>query len=139
MLAAEFPEFESLLKKNSQVFSKKLTDEMVQGYWESLKDLSLSTVTRCAANHMRFAKFFPKPSELRPKDEAQTSVKDEGRQKALVELSIASWDARFRTHPEETRRELEVAFCARLMVRYPYDSWEHQEARQGNYQWALTT
>jgi hypothetical protein len=139
MLAAEYPDFESLLKKNSQVFSKKLTDEMVQGYWESLKDLSLSTVTRCAANHMRYSKFFPKPSELRPKDEAPKSVKDEGAHNAAMERSVASWEARFRTDPEETRRQLEIAYCARLMVRYPYESWEHQEARKGNYQWALTT
>jgi hypothetical protein len=138
MLVAEFPAFEALLKKHSEVFGKKLTDEMVQGYWAAVKDLSLQTITRCADNHMRFSKFFPKPVELRPKDEAPTSVKEDKDFKSAVERNIANWDERLGFDPE-ARSLLEAAYCARLLLRYPRGSWEHAEARKGNYRWALST
>jgi hypothetical protein len=117
MLATEFPEFESTLRKHAQIFGKKLTDEIVQGYWVALKDVSLPTVTRCADNHLRFGKFFPKPVELRPRDETPSTVKEDHAFKAALEQNIRNWDERLRTDPVEGMRLLRQAYAAREMFR----------------------
>lgn len=116
MLAAEFSEFDAILRKHAQTFSKKLTDEMVQGYWTALKDLSLPTVTRCADNHLRYGKFFPKPIELRPKDDAPTGVKEDKAFKAAVEQNIRNWEERLRLDPHRTKLMLLAAYVARIDV-----------------------
>lgn len=61
--------FELLLAKLSTTFSKPITDEIRAAYWEALKDLPIGTVQRMAGQHARFSKFFPKPFELRPREE----------------------------------------------------------------------
>lgn len=117
MLAAEYPEFEKLLKKHAQVFSKKLTDEMVDGYWAALKDLSLPTLSRCADSHLRYGKFFPKPIELRPKDDSPAAgVKEDKSFKAAVEQNIRQWDERLRENPIRARRDLLNAYGARTGI-----------------------
>jgi len=127
MLAAEFAEFETLLRKHSQVFSKKLTDEMVQGYWESLKDLSLATVRRCGDNHLRYSKFFPKPAELRPRDESPKSVKEDHAFKASLEHSVRNWDERLRLEPIGARWLLLEALVARFDATDDASSFVHAE------------
>lgn len=117
MLTTEFSEFESILRRHSQVYSKKLTDDIVQGYWVALKDISLPTVSRCADNHLRFGKFFPKPAELRPRDESPTAVKEDKAFKAAVEQNIRNWEERLHANPVEGMELLRAAYEARRIFR----------------------
>lgn len=69
MYSTDRDSFEQLLTRLSTAFSKPITDEIRGTYWEALKDLPVGTVVRQAEMHMRYGKFFPKPVELRPKEE----------------------------------------------------------------------
>lgn len=122
MLAAEYTEFEAVLKKHAQVYSKKLTDELVEGYWAALKDLSLPTFARCADNHLRYSKFFPKPVELRPKDDAPSNIKEDKDFKAAVAQNIRNWNERLRVDPLHTKWLLLEAYVARVDVTEQPDS-----------------
>jgi hypothetical protein len=117
VLATEFPEFESILQRHAQVYAKKITDDLAQAYWVALKDISFATVRRCADNHLRFGKFFPKPSELRPRDELPTSVKEDHAFKAALDQNIRNWDERIRLDPVNGMELLRKAYEARAMVR----------------------
>lgn len=127
MLVAEFADFEALLRKHSQVYSKKLTDEMVQGYWEALKDLALPTVRRCGDNHLRYSKFFPKPMELRPRDDNPKSVKEDHAFNASIAENIRNWGERIRTDPIGGRRLLLAAYAARTDIACVPGSEAHSE------------
>lgn len=118
MFAAEFSEFEKLLRQHSWVYGKKLTDEAVQGYWDSLKDLAFPVIKRCADFHLRHAKFFPKPCELRPKDEKPASgVKTDHTFQTAVEQNLRHWDELLRKDPLGTKRMLLGAYVARIGVQ----------------------
>lgn len=130
MLAAEFAEFEELLRKHSQVFSKKLTNEMVQGYWDALKDLSLGTIKRCADNHLRYSKFFPKPMELRPRDDNPKSVKEDFAFKASLVECMRHWDDRIAADPIVGRRLLLAAYAARTDFACVPGTEEHADRLQ---------
>jgi hypothetical protein len=66
----DFDEFRAVLNTLSTTFGKpQLDDVTVQAYWNALKDQTLESVKRQAAHHTRYAKFFPRPVELRPRDE----------------------------------------------------------------------
>lgn len=74
MIAADFPRFEAILRRMEKLYAKKLDDELIQVYWHALRDLSLMHFERFAERHEKFGKFFPKPTELRPRDEVASSV-----------------------------------------------------------------
>jgi len=65
---ADFDHFSAVLGKLAVVYGKKLDNELVQAYWDALKDQSLVAIIDLATTHTRYGKFFPKPVELRPKD-----------------------------------------------------------------------
>lgn len=119
MQAAEFGEFDALLKQLGEVFAKKITDEFAKSYWQSLKDQSLGSVRRHAETHMRYGKFFPKPFELRPKEEKPKladTTKAERDFQAAVEQNIGNWDERLRSNPLQTKYMLLDAYVARVNV-----------------------
>lgn len=68
MHQADFDHFSAVLGKLAVVYGKKLDNELVQAYWDALKDQSLVAIIDLATTHTRYGKFFPKPVELRPKD-----------------------------------------------------------------------
>jgi hypothetical protein len=70
MYRNQFAEFRALMERIALVFSRPLTDGLVQAYWDALQDLPLAQVEAFAKSHERHGKFFPKPHELRPKDSA---------------------------------------------------------------------
>jgi hypothetical protein len=80
MFAADFDTFRGILEQCALTFGKgKPDDALVQSYWKALKDLQISTVAHRAEMHARYEKFFPKPFELRPKDEKPpTDKRDDG-------------------------------------------------------------
>lgn len=91
--------FGAVLVKLSGVFGKELTKEIGTFYWEALKDLPLGTVTRLADQHTRHGKFFPKPFELRPKEERPVS------RDARAEAAFKDGEKRAIVYLEELRRE----------------------------------
>ena len=90
MHQSDFEGFSALLNRVAAVYSKKLTDDVVQGYWTALKDQTLTTITELANSHTRYGKFFPKPIELRPKDDKPEPTPDgkfeEGERRAIEGL-----------------------------------------------------
>ena len=108
MLAIEFPEFETIVRRLEKIFAKKLDDETIQAYWTALKDQSLATFRRFAERHERHGKFFPKPSELRPKEDKLPAVSD---------------TSSLRQHEEDAIRRLED-----LRQKDPVE-WERQVAK----------
>jgi len=96
--------FKWMLKRCGKTFGKKVDDELVEAYWAALKDEPLSTVERLAGHQMRYGKFFPKPSELRPKAD-----------KAPEDRSEA--DKKFRTCEDACIRSLEE------MRQHDYAGW----------------
>lgn len=69
MMAAEFAQFETAIRRLEKLFSKKIDDDTMQAYWRSLKDLALPVFIRFVERHEKYGKFFPKPSELRAKED----------------------------------------------------------------------
>lgn len=86
----DFDAFAALMQRLAKIYGKKLDDDMVQGYWKALKDQALSTITERVESHIRYAKFFPKPFEMRPKDDAPEPTPDgkfeEGEERAMRNL-----------------------------------------------------
>jgi hypothetical protein len=95
MLASEFPQFETVVRRLEKVFSKKIDDETMQAYWGALKDQHLATFKRFADRHERYGKFFPKPFELRAKEDK------------LPEVQGGKDDATFREGEERAIKRLE--------------------------------
>lgn len=126
--AADFDDFSDVIRRMCVVFGKKATDELVNSYWDALKDLTLPIVRRCAENHARFGKFFPKPSELRPKDDTPQSVKEDKGFEAAVQENIRNWDERLAKDPVKGIELLRSAYAARQQVANPpkvedFDKW----------------
>lgn len=69
MRASEADEFDAMLKDWADTLCKKLEPNVAKSYWNALKDLPLATIRRRGDEHVKRNKFFPKPCELRPRDE----------------------------------------------------------------------
>lgn len=95
MHADDFPKFQALLEQLAQVYGKKLTDELVKACWEALRDQPFARVRQLAEQHLRRGKFFPKPYELRPKEDPLPTSRTE------------SMDAAFREAEDRAIRNLE--------------------------------
>lgn len=66
----DFEKFRGLLNSLATTFGKKPPDDVqVQAYWAALRDLPYELVEQGARHHTRFGKFYPKPVELRPRDD----------------------------------------------------------------------
>lgn len=71
MLLSDRPAFEAELRQLEDVFGKKLDDGTLALYWNALHDISLGAFKARCLNQLKHGKFFPKPSELRPKGDAE--------------------------------------------------------------------
>jgi hypothetical protein len=69
MQTSDLPIFEEIIKRLEKVFGKEIDDETMEAYWGALKDQPLAMFRKLADHHIRNGKFFPKPFELRPKEE----------------------------------------------------------------------
>lgn len=66
----DFDRFRVLLNNLATVFGKKPPDDVVlQSFWVALRDLPYELVEQGAAHHTRYGKHFPRPVELRPRDD----------------------------------------------------------------------
>lgn len=109
MLASEFPEFESVVRRLEKVFAKKIDDDTMQAYWGALKDQQLITFKRFAERHERYGKFFPKPADLRSKEDKLPEVpggKDDAGFKDGEARCIRYLEELRKRDPEEHRREV---------------------------------
>lgn len=108
MLASEFAEFESIVRRLEKIFTKKLDDETIQAYWGALKDLSLATFRRFAERHEKHGKFFPKPSELRPKEDKLPPVSDATSMRSHDEIAIRRLEELRQKDPAEWERQVAI-------------------------------
>lgn len=95
MQRSDFADFRGLLDRCAEVYGKpKPSDGLIEAYWSSLLDVNFALVRRCAETHLKHGKFFPKPTELRPKEDKPPSVRDpaadaafqDGQKRATVNL-----------------------------------------------------
>lgn len=75
MLATERTEFRGVIERLARVFDRDIGDDLLDDYWDALRDLPLAQVQARAAVCIRTAKYFPKPRELRenPDGERRTA------------------------------------------------------------------
>lgn len=89
MYSVDSTAFNAVLDDLGVVFGKPVSDEMRASYWSALKDLPIGLVVAKAETHKRFGKFFPKPFELRPKDDQpKANARDDAAFKAAEQRSI---------------------------------------------------
>jgi hypothetical protein len=98
MHQSDFDEFSKIMQRLALVFTKSISDPMVEEYWNSLKDLPLSVVTSRAERHKRYERFFPKPIQLRP-DEGRAPIPLDGLSKAAEERAMRRLEEQRRDDP----------------------------------------
>lgn len=69
MLKEDFARFEVCMRKLEEIYGKKVSDSAMQAYWQALRDMPYQQVEERINTHIRYAKFFPKPLEIRPKED----------------------------------------------------------------------
>jgi hypothetical protein len=128
MYTTDFDRFRVALETHGECFGKPVTDKIASAYWEALKDQHIAAFERASANHLRYGKFFPKPSELRPKGEKAPEPQDEKAINAANSASTEGWDALRRDNPRRFWKLFASAYMARLEFRFPPESAEYREA-----------
>lgn len=120
MRANEFGEFALLMRQFEKIFSKKIDDETMQLYFRALNEVPLSVVRRKADDYLKRAKFFPKPSDLRPKDEPGVSTTRspsmDAAFKEAEERCIRNLEELRREDPERWRKEVTLRKLDRLIA-----------------------
>lgn len=116
MQSSEFPLFDALLRQLGGVFGKKVDDDMAQSYWRALQDQSFGSVRKYADKHTRNSKFFPKPAELRPKDEKPISGKPDPTFDEALARNKRNLDEWLLNDPEIARIELGIAKVGRILA-----------------------
>lgn len=130
MYAQDFDRFRKVMDTLAELFSKpKMSDDAMGAYWEALKDLHIAVVEREAKHHGRYAKFFPKPVELRPKTEKPPEPQDEKALGDCLSDSERNWEKLRAENPEQFWHQFAKAYVARLSCRFKPDSHEFRDAR----------
>ncbi len=115
MYKPDIENFRELLNGMANLYSKPKPDDVTfQTYWHALKDLPFEVVKARADAHSKFAKFFPKPSELRPKDDRPKS--DDASFNAAVRECQYNLEERLRKDPRGTKWLLLQSLLARISV-----------------------
>jgi hypothetical protein len=122
--------FDQLMDTLGETFGKPATDLMKQSYWMALKDQPWEVVEMCAKSHSRYGKFFPKPFELRPKDENRPIVRNDSEVQSRHDFVAETWEQMRKADPEKFWRDFKAAYIARLYFRFPVDSPQYREAYQ---------
>lgn len=131
MFATDVREFNSVLERCAQVFGpKELPNDLKTSYWDALKDIPLQQVKELATAHMKRGKFFPKPTELRPKDDrkdTRTAAMDaqfqEGEKRAIGNLEFLK-----RENPARYLLDVQLGYLDRTLATQPPDSPIHAQA-----------
>ena len=140
MHKTDFDNFRALLDNQADVFSKpKPNDNLVASYWSALRDVSFSTVKACAERHARHGKFFPKPFELRPREDKPPAAEDaasKAKFEAAQQFSMEAWQVLKREQPDRYEILWREALLARLEVITPESSPAFERVRQEAYAFA---
>jgi hypothetical protein len=110
--ADDFPQFQALMAKLAEVYGKTLTDELVRACWDALRDLPFARVRQLAEQHLRRGKFFPKPVDLRPKEDPTPTVRTpamDGAFREGEERAIRRLEELRQKDPEEWIRQVAAA------------------------------
>jgi hypothetical protein len=114
-------EFKALLGRLAVIFGKPApADDVIDAYWSALKDLHFAAVKRSAEHHIRYGKFFPKPFELRPKEDKRSE--ETPSQRAAFDGALRenrqNWETWLAKEPAKARAALVVAYAARVEEQY---------------------
>jgi hypothetical protein len=116
----DFAEFRSLLDRCAEVYGKpKPSDALLETYWSSLLDVNIAVVRRCADAHLKHSKFFPKPAELRPKEDKPQAVRDPASDdafQAAERRAIRNLEELKLADAERWRREVRLRYLDRRMA-----------------------
>ena len=133
MQRPDFADFRALLDRCAEVYGKpKPSDGLIEAYWAALLDLNFALVKRCAEAHLKHGKFFPKPAELRPKEDKPQSVMDPKADAAFREgeaRAIRNLEELRRQDSEAWRKEVRVRHLDRLIATLPQGSAAYEVAR----------
>jgi hypothetical protein len=114
MQAAEFAQFEMLIRRMEKIFARKpLDDETMQSYWSALKDQSLAVFRKFVERHEKYGKFFPKPMDLRAKPDKLPEV-----QGSKDDATFKEGEARCIRYLEELKRKDEGAWRQEIGLRH---------------------
>ena len=118
MLKPDFETFRGLLNSLADTFSRKHPDDLqVQAYWTALRDLPLELVQQAARHHTRYGKFYPKPVELRPKDDKPTGgPATDAAFKSAVTQNERHWDGYIAEHGPLGKLVMADALLARYSI-----------------------
>jgi len=110
MLASEFTEFESMMRRFEKIFGKSIDDETMQLYFNSLREVPMGILRKKAEEYLKRAKFFPKPVDLRPKDAAPVrDAADDAAFKQAEEQAIRNLEELRARDPDEWMRRVAVS------------------------------
>ena len=111
--------FAELMQALGAGFAKPISADMIETYFEALRDRYIEQVEQAIKMHLRYKKTFPKPGDLRPTgDEVDTEHK----------LTIKTWEELRQRDPARYWVEFERAYLARLDFRLTPGSPEHKQA-----------
>jgi hypothetical protein len=119
MLKEDFASFEAAMGRLEDIYGKEMDDDAVQGYWQALRDLPFQRVLERIESHIRFGKFFPKPAELRPKEQPKASARDAAMDAAFREgeaRAIRNLEEQRRLDPEKWAREVNLRKLDRIIA-----------------------
>lgn len=113
MQRSDYSEFRALLDRCAEVYGKpKPSDGLMEAYWASLLDVHFTLVKRCAESHLKHGKFFPKPAELRPKEDKPAAVRDPS-----ADAAFQAGERRAAENLEDLRRRDERAWRHEVNLR----------------------
>lgn len=125
----DFERFEQLIRKLESIYGKRIDDAAMQTWWRALRDLPYELLAQRVESHIRYAKFFPKPGELRPREDRpkETDQTAERKFKAAQAENMANWKRRLKEDELEMKWALLDAYLARIDMQYQRDSSEYAE------------
>lgn len=120
MYRTDHADFTAILEGCAKVFGpKELTNDLKTTYWDALKDIPLQQIRELANAHMKRGKFFPKPTELRPKEEKPDASRTAAMDAAFQEgekRSVENLEDLRRSRPEFWRNDVWLRRCDRIIA-----------------------
>lgn len=135
MYTTDVKAFNETLDRLAVVFPKELSDQTRTVYWEALKHVDIRVVRECAKRHESFGKFFPKPVELRPKDDKPPlPIAGDASGKDALARCVRNLDELKREDPAKWECEVRAIRNARVLATTFAGTPEHEAARRVDHQ-----
>lgn len=123
MYSTDHTAFNEALDDLGAIFAKPVTDELRELYWKALKDQPIGAVMARVQTHKRFGKFFPKPFELRPKDDKpHASGRDDPAFQEAEKRCVAHLEELRKSNPNEWLRVVSPKVYEMGRMRCMHDS-----------------